>query len=77
MKRHIPPGSGSTPILKGLACTLAATLRCGGAGENPAVLPALTTLPGFLDGLGQLLVLLHTDPYGEKNYLGDFPQSSS
>ena len=21
-----------------------------------------TTLPGFLDGLGQLLVLLHTDP---------------
>ena len=29
-----------------------------------------TTLPGFLDGLGQLLVLLHTDPYGEKRQPG-------
>lgn len=26
----------------------------------------LTMIPGFLDSLGQLLVLLHTDPCGEK-----------
>lgn len=30
--------------------------------RNPCPLLSLTTLPGFLDGLGQLLVLLHTDP---------------
>lgn len=29
---------------------------------RPPPLLSLTTLPGFLDGLGQLLVLLHTDP---------------
>lgn len=26
----------------------------------------LTMISGFLDGLGQLLVLFHTDPYREK-----------
>lgn len=35
--------------------------------ENLASLLSLTTLPGFLDGLGQLLMLPHTDPYREKN----------
>ncbi|EDL23246.1 mCG1051033 [Mus musculus] len=41
--------------------------------RNPCPLLSLTTLPGFLDGLGQLLVLLHTDPYGEKRQPGQRP----